>query len=77
MNQIHVDKKGSGSDCEQRGSALGGARQPNIDLAGQAGTRTATRGTAVGKRQSQTPNECLICRSIDIAASVYRPWVKY
>jgi len=43
----------------------------------------AALGSAVTSRSGiyrsdpQTRNECLICRNIDMAASVYRPWVRY
>src|SRR5918999_1266484 len=42
------------------------------------GGLTSGRNAADASRLAgQIPNECLICLSIDMVASVYRPWVRY
>ena len=42
-----------------------------------AGPRALVQSDQRPANASQTPNECLICRSIDIAPSVYLPWQQY
>jgi hypothetical protein len=54
---------------------------PTDQVRGHASLETALTGGCnsadASRVAGQIPNECLICLSIDMAASVYRPWVRY